>query len=197
MQDVVSKLPSCNPNLYFDYFLSWTGYGGTPSRTSPWLSVDVIFADNNRVRRNLTELGGLMCVHSHGIGRIIYAVRSAPQLIARAYPHIARRTYLPPIARTPGFPLGEVSRLGLDRAEGRKSVALISTLFRGSFEVNIVIFLEVGRVAGLPEARDPIAPITFRPPRNFELALVGRHAFEKGTTGVRHPMRVPGVIQIL
>jgi hypothetical protein len=72
-----------------------------------------------------------------------YAVRSAPQLIARAYPHIARRTYT-------WIPPGEVSRLGPERAEGRKSVALISTLFRGSFEVNIVIFLEVGRVAGLP-----------------------------------------------
>jgi hypothetical protein len=107
--------------------------------------------------------------------RSIYAVRSAPQLIARAYPHIARRTYT-------WIPPGEVSRLGPERAEGRKSVALISTLFRGSFEVNIVIFLEVGRVAGLPEARDPIAPITFRPHRNFELALVGRHAFEKGSS---------------
>jgi hypothetical protein len=112
-------------------------------------------------------------------------------------PHIARRTYLPSIARTPGFPLGEISRLGLDRAEGRKSVVLISTLFRGSFEVNIVIFLEVGRVAGLSEARDPIVPITFRPDWNFELALVGRHPFEKGTTDVRHPMRVPGVTQTL
>jgi hypothetical protein len=59
---------------------------------------------------------------------------------------------------------------------------------RGSFEVNIVIFLEVGRVVGLFGACDPIVPITFRPDWNFELALVGCHAFEKGTTDVRHPI---------
>jgi hypothetical protein len=74
---------------------------------------------------------------------------------------------------------------------------LIYTLFRGSFEANTVVFLEVGRVAGLSEARDPIAPIIFRSHRNFELELVGHHAFEKGTTGVRHPMRAPGMIHIL
>ena len=64
------------------------------------------------------------------------------------------------IIRTPRIPLGEVLCLVLDRAESRKSVALIFTLFRGSFEVNIDIFLAA---AGLSDARDPIMPITFRP----------------------------------
>jgi hypothetical protein len=58
------------------------------------------------------------------------------------------RARVPPYRTYTWIPPGEVSRLGPDRAEGRKSVALISTLFRGSFEANIVIFLEVGRVAG-------------------------------------------------
>lgn len=36
---------------------------------------------------------------------------------------------------------------GLDRAESRKTVALIFTLFRGSFGVDILIFLAIRRDA--------------------------------------------------
>jgi hypothetical protein len=35
---------------------------------SPWLSVDVILTDNNRVRQNLAELGESMYMHSRGVG---------------------------------------------------------------------------------------------------------------------------------
>jgi len=48
---------------------------------SPWSSVGVILADNNRVRRNLAELGECMCAYSRGIGLIIpQRVVSPPSL---------------------------------------------------------------------------------------------------------------------
>jgi len=59
------------------------------------------------------------------------------------------RARVPHIARTPKFPPEEFLHLGLDRAESRRSIALIPTLSRDIFEGNIVIFLVVGRAAGL------------------------------------------------
>ena len=45
---------------------------------SPWSSIGVILADNNRVRRNLAELGGFMCTCSRDIGLIILQLISPP-----------------------------------------------------------------------------------------------------------------------
>ena len=59
-------------------------------------------------------------------------------------PHPTRCTHLPSIARIPRFSLGEVLRPGLDRDESREPVASIPTIFRTSFERNIVGFLAVG-----------------------------------------------------
>ena len=58
--------------------------------------------------------------------------------------------HLPPLTRIPRFLLGEVPRLGLDRAESEGFIALIFLLFRDSFEGNTAIFLAVGGAAGLP-----------------------------------------------
>jgi len=66
---------------------------------------------------------------------------------SRARTHLAGYTRLPPLTCIPRFLLGEVSRLGLDRVESRRSVALIFALFGDSFEGNTAIFLTVGRLA--------------------------------------------------
>ena len=70
--------------------------------------------------------------------------------VTRAYPISHVRRYNTPLTRIPRFLLGEVPRLGLDRAESRGFIALIFLLFRDSFEGNTAIFLAVGGAAGLP-----------------------------------------------
>lgn len=45
---------------------------------SPWSSMGVILAVNNRVRRNLAELGEFMCAYSRGIGLIMPQLVSPP-----------------------------------------------------------------------------------------------------------------------
>jgi len=54
----------------------------------------------------------------------------------RAYPRVVSRAThaLPPVARTPRFPLVEVFHLGLNISESRRSIALIFALSGGRFE---------------------------------------------------------------
>ena len=73
----------------------------------------------------------------------------------------AYRTYLPLIAQTPRFSLGEVFCPGLDGAGSRGSMASFFIPFRGSLEV-VSLFFCRSRVAGLSEVRDPITSTGFR-----------------------------------
>ena len=57
---------------------------------------------------------------------------------------------------------GDVPRLGLDRADGRRFVALIFVLFRDSFKVILPFFWwspPLGRATGLSDICDPITPV--------------------------------------
>jgi len=65
-------------------------------------------------------------------------------------PLLARYMHPPSLTRIPRFFLGEVPRLGLDRAEGMGFVASIFVLFKDGLEGNTAIFLAVGCAAGLP-----------------------------------------------
>ena len=107
-------------------------------------------------------------------------------------PHLAHYIHLPPLTRIPKFLLGEVPRLGLDRAGSRGFVALTFLLFRDSFEGNTATFLAVGRAAGL--SRSVIRSLPSVSGRRGGLPMPSINS--KGhnhLSDVRHPpTRVPG-----
>jgi len=65
--------------------------------------------------------------------------------VTTMFADVARYTRLPPLTCIPRFLLGEVPRLGLDRADSRGSVALIFVLFRDSFKGILPFFWWAGR----------------------------------------------------
>jgi len=84
----------------------------------------------------------------------------------RRVPHLTRYKCLPPLTRIPRSLLGDIPRLGLDRAYGRRFVALIFVLFRDSFKAILPFFWwspPLGRATGLSDVCDPITPVGFWP----------------------------------
>ena len=84
----------------------------------------------------------------------------------RRVPHLTRYKCLPPLTRIPRSLLGEITCLGMDRAYGRRFVALIFVLFRDSFKAILPFFWwspPLGRATGLSDVCNPITPVGFRP----------------------------------
>jgi len=104
-------------------------------------------------------------------------------------PHLTRYKHLPPLTRIPRSLLGEIPRLGLDRADGGRFVALIFVLFRDSFKTILPFFWwspPLGRATGLSDVCDPITPVGFRPawrPIDAKCQFEGRSHF----SDVRNP----------
>jgi len=104
-------------------------------------------------------------------------------------PHLTHYKHLPPLTRIPRSLLGEIPRLGLDRADGRRFVALIFVLFRDIFKAILPFFWwspPLGRATGLSDVCDPITPVGFRPawrPTDAKCQFEGRSHF----SDVRNP----------